>query len=72
MKVEMFVDGKSRGSTELDGPGLIPYAQLVSGLCGFVTGLYGEANPDSPDYLTISGATVSLKSRVRTPRRRRS
>jgi hypothetical protein len=72
VKVEIFVDGKSRGTTELDGPGLIPYAHLVSGLCGFVAGLYSEVNPDSPDYLTVGGVQVSLKSRVRTPRRRRS
>lgn len=72
MKIQVLVDGQDRGEVDLTGPDIMPYAGVVSSFCGMVAHLYSEANPDSADYLTISGASVSLKSRVRTPRRRKA
>ena len=72
MKLQIFINDVDRGTVDLAGPGIIPYAQAISGFSQFLASVYAEENPDSPDYLTISGAEVSLKSRVRTPRRRRA
>ena len=71
MKLQVLIDDQDKGSIELTGPGIIPYAGAVSSFCRIVADIYSVENPDSPDYLTIGGAEVSLKSRVRRPRPRR-
>jgi hypothetical protein len=72
VKLQILVDGQDRGEVDLTGPGILPYAGVVSSFCQILAELYMKANPDSPDYLTFSGAQISLKSRIRAPRRRRA
>jgi hypothetical protein len=71
VKVQILVDDLGKGSIDL-GANLMHYAGAISSFSQMLCDIYLAANPESPDYLTISGATVSLKSRVRRSRAKRS
>lgn len=69
MKLQIIIDDVVGEPVTLDGPGIFPYARAITGFSQLLVNLYSAENPSSTNYLTISGAEVSLKSRTRTRRR---
>jgi hypothetical protein len=71
VKLQVLVDDQDKGTVELTGAALMPYAGVVSSFNQIVSDIYNAENPGAPDYLDIA-TTVAAKARGRTSRRRRS